>query len=66
MVPPFLTLALERIKWLVSHTYRFALGEKASCIHWIGGCVGPRTHLDVVKGIETLLLKGIEPRQSSP
>jgi hypothetical protein len=53
MVPPFLTLALDGVKWLASHSGRFIPGERASGTHFIGGWVGPRAGLDIVEKSRT-------------
>jgi len=46
-----LTSALDGGEWSASRPGRFTTRERAPCIHWIGGWVGPRAVLDaVVKG----------------
>jgi hypothetical protein len=52
-----------RWRWVVSFTTPAALprGERAPGIHWIGGYVGPRACLDVIKKRKVIPLPGIEP-----
>jgi hypothetical protein len=45
----FLTLAVVGGEWSVSLPDRITLGERVPIIHWIGGCMGPRTGLDDVE-----------------
>jgi hypothetical protein len=40
----------------------FTPEERASVIHWVGGCVGPRAGLDDVEKRKLLTLPGIKPR----
>jgi hypothetical protein len=46
---PFLTSALDRGEWPVSHPGRFIPGERANGFHCIRGWVDPTDGLDVVE-----------------
>jgi hypothetical protein len=45
----FLTSALFGGEWSASRPGRFTPSETAPGTHWIGGCVDPRGHPDVLK-----------------
>jgi hypothetical protein len=49
VAPPFLTSALDGGEWSASRRGRFASGETAHGIHWIGGWKGRRADLDTVE-----------------
>jgi hypothetical protein len=49
IAPPFLTSALDGVEWSALCPCCFTPGETAHGTHWIGGWVGPRAGLDVVK-----------------
>jgi hypothetical protein len=54
--------SLIRGEWSASLPGRFTPGERASCTHWIGGWMGPRTGLDVVERRKILPLPVLELR----
>jgi hypothetical protein len=56
---PLLTSALDGDEWSASLPCRFAPGQTASGIHWIGGLVGLRAGLDGMKIRKFLPLPGI-------
>jgi hypothetical protein len=58
----FLNSALAVGEWSASRPGRFIPGERAPCIHWIGGCVDPRAGLDEVTKRKFLALPGLELR----
>jgi hypothetical protein len=43
----------------------FSPGERLAGTYWIGGLVGPKASLDLVKKIKILPLSEIEPQPSS-
>jgi hypothetical protein len=58
----FLTSALARGEWLVSHPWRFNPGERAPGTHWIGGWVDHRGDLDDMEKRKFLTVLGHELR----
>jgi hypothetical protein len=46
----FLTSVLEGGEWSALRPWRFTHEERDPSTNWIGGWVGPRSGLDVVKG----------------
>jgi hypothetical protein len=49
IAPPFLTLALDGVKWTASRSCRFTPWENAPDVHCVGGWAGLRTSLGVVE-----------------
>jgi hypothetical protein len=49
IAPPFLTSALDGVKWSASHPVLFTPGEIAHNTHFIGGWVGPEVGLIVTE-----------------
>jgi hypothetical protein len=56
IAPPFLTSALDGGEWSASRLCHFTPST-----HWIGGWVGPRASLNVMKKGKILPLPGIKP-----
>jgi hypothetical protein len=61
LIQIFLTSALVGGEWSASCPGRFKDKERASSIHWIGACVGPRTGLDNIEKGKFLSLPGLKP-----
>jgi hypothetical protein len=49
IAPPFLSSALDRVKWSASNLGRFISGERVPGILWVGGWVRPGAGVDVVE-----------------
>jgi len=58
--------ALDRGEWSASQSGRFTSGERTPSTHWIGGWVGSRSCLDVVKKRNSESLLGLEKRIIQP
>jgi hypothetical protein len=59
-----LDLSTDGGGWSDSRPFRFTLGERAPCTHWIGGCVGPRAGLNDVEKRKLLTLQDSNSDQS--